>query len=179
MSVRLSFDLKRDTLKAQVVPPDKPDLTYLIDTGADTPVWCKGKDELIDVFPQADKIDSKFLLGGFGKEPELVDVFRIPQFVLTDGDASIVYRNLILAVTDRPSMGVDFILPASIFNHMRVVVDRISSVVNPKLEIESEKDDIMVFFRRIDLSKNQKERLGVDVDIIVQNVYAKDDVHPV
>ena len=44
--MRIVFDLKKETLKAAFICPDRVDLTYMIDTAADTPVWCKGKDEL-------------------------------------------------------------------------------------------------------------------------------------
>lgn len=47
------------------IPPDRLYLTYLIDTGADTPVWCKGEEEFIDIFPDGEKQDSKFILSGF------------------------------------------------------------------------------------------------------------------
>lgn len=52
--MKLTFDLKRGTLKAVFICPNREDLTYLIDTGADTPVWCKGETDVIirDVYAQ-------------------------------------------------------------------------------------------------------------------------------
>ena len=92
----------------------------MIDTAADTPVWCKGKDEFLDIFSDAEKLESKFVLSGFGKEPEIVDVYRIPDFRLSDGKEAVTYKNLVLAVTDRPQMNVDLILPSSLFDHMKI-----------------------------------------------------------
>ena len=78
--MKLTFDLKKGTLKTVFISPDMRDLTFLIDTGADTPVWCKGEAEFKDIFPHSEKMESKFLLSGFGKEPEIVAVYKISEF---------------------------------------------------------------------------------------------------
>lgn len=174
--MRLTFDLKRDSLKVKFIPPDKEDLVYLIDTGADTPVWCKGVSELEDIFGDVVKLDSQFVLSGFGKEPEIVDVFRIPEFMLTDGTDSIRYENFVLAVTDRPQMNVDMILPSSIFDHMSVTIDRKTSVVYPKVFIEYDKETYPVFFKQISLTDAQKDMLGVTADTIIRDVYSEREI---
>ena len=171
--MRITFDLKRDSLKAKFIPPDRPDLVYLIDTGADTPVWCKGLEELLDVFPGAEKQEPKYILSGFGREPELVDVCRIPEFVLTDEAESILYRNFMLAVTDRPQMNVDLILPSSIFDHMKLTIDRMTSTTYPRVSIEFSVREQPMFFRHIRLTEQQRKRLDLDHDVILQNVYAE------
>ena len=38
----LHFDLDNSSLKARFIPPEYPDMLFLLDTGADVPVWCKG-----------------------------------------------------------------------------------------------------------------------------------------
>ncbi len=53
------------------------DVTCLIDTGADTPVWTQGAEILEDVFKAELVNGKKFILSGFGKEAEIVDVYRI------------------------------------------------------------------------------------------------------
>ena len=77
----LTFYLDNKTLKTKIIPSNYPDITILYDTGADTPVWCNGEDELLDLFPAAMKMNSKFILSGFGLHPEIVDVYKIPSFV--------------------------------------------------------------------------------------------------
>lgn len=55
----------------------------LIDTGADTPVWTSGERLFLKAFPDAELVeDILFELGGFGKESELVSVYKIPKFVI-------------------------------------------------------------------------------------------------
>ena len=174
--MRLSFDLKRDSLKAKFIPPDRSDLVYLYDSGADTPVWCKGAQELVDVFPDAALVKQRFVLSGFGKEVEIVDVYRIQEFVLTDGISAIRYQNFIVAVTDRPEMNLDLILPASIFDHMVVTIDRNTSVTYPQIHIDSPKGSYPVFFRQISLTEQQKQALGIDTDLIIQNVYSQEEM---
>lgn len=85
----LSFDIELGTAKTKFVPYDKQDLVYLIDSGADTPVWCKGKEEFCDIYEDAERIPVKFLLSGFGTGIDVVDVYKIPVFELTDGVNSI------------------------------------------------------------------------------------------
>ena len=171
--MKLIFDLKRETLKVVFISPEKGDLTYLIDTGADTPVWCKGEDEFLDLYPYAEKLNSKFVLSGFGKEPEIVDVFRLSEFDLTDGNDHVIYKNLVLAVTNRPQINVDLILPSSLFDHMIIEVDRMTSIVCPHLAITSQVKVYPVFFRQIKLSDKQKAMLGIDTDMIIKDVYAQ------
>ncbi|MBR1742464.1 MAG: hypothetical protein IJ733_11490 [Lachnospiraceae bacterium] len=51
------------------------DITCLLDTGADTPVWTQGSESLKKVF-HAEKIEGKrFILSGFGKEPVAAGVY--------------------------------------------------------------------------------------------------------
>ena len=173
--MRIVFDLKKEILKAAFICPDRVDLTYMIDTAADTPVWCKGRDEFLDIFSDAEKLESKFVLSGFGKEPEMVDVYRIPDFRLSDGKEAVTYKNLVLAVTDRPQMNVDLILLSSLFDHMRIEIDRMTSVVFPRITIESQTDVYPVFFRQIKISEEQKKMLGIDTDVIIKDVYSEDD----
>lgn len=173
--MKLTFDLKRGTLKTVFICPDREDLTYLIDTGADTPVWCKGEKEFLDLFPDAEKLDSKFILSGFGKEPEVVDVYKLSEFSLTDGNEDVLYRNLVLAVTNRPQINVDLILPSSLFDHMIVEIDRMTSVVYPHITIQSQTKEYPVFFRQIQLTAAQKDMLGIETDVIIRDVYAQDE----
>ena len=90
----------------------KDGTTCLFDTGADTPVWTQGDERLKYTFG-AEKVDGKFfLLSGFGKEPELADVYVAHDIVLKgvgkDGAAAeITFKNLVVACTMRPAMVAD------------------------------------------------------------------------
>lgn len=113
----------------------KNDITCLIDTGADVPVWTRGSNKLKGTYNATQIKDKKFLLSGFGKEAELVDVYRITDFELKgeDGDI-IVFKNLTIACTRRPNMVANLILPATAFTHMNYTIRNIETE-NPVVEI--------------------------------------------
>lgn len=92
----------------------------LIDTGADTPVWTSGETLFLKAFPDADLVDDiLFELGGFGKESELIPVYRIPKFTLrSDYDSNIiVFNNLLAACYIKNSIRTPLILSATMFKH--------------------------------------------------------------
>ena len=117
MRKSLQFDLDTGSAKPVIVSSMNADLTFLVDTGADTPVRCRGEEELLDLFPETSRLEYRYLLSGFGTGVEVVDAFCIPEFCLSDGVETITYSNFVVAAADRPSIGCDLILPASIFNH--------------------------------------------------------------
>lgn len=71
----------------------------MFDTGATMPVWCKSEGLFHVVFPDAELLEKKFLLSGFGKVAEIVDVYKIPVFYITDGDSTLEFRNLHIATS--------------------------------------------------------------------------------
>ena len=92
----------------------------LIDTGADTPVWTSGETLFLKAFPDAELVnDILFELGGFGKESELVPVYKIPKFVLkSDYDNNvIIFNNLLVACYVKNSISTPLILSATMFKH--------------------------------------------------------------
>lgn len=134
----------------------KDGTTCLFDTGADTPVWTQGDERLKYTFG-AEKVDGKFfLLSGFGKEPELADVYVAHDIVLKgvgkDGAAAeITFKNLVVACTMRPAMVADLILPATALSHMNFILRNLD-VEYPVVEVEHEKDEYYVnpIYRSID-----------------------------
>lgn len=92
----------------------------LIDTGADTPVWTSGETLFLKAFPDAELVDDiLFELGGFGKESELVPVYKIPKFALKcDYDNNvIVFNNFLVACYVKNSISTPLILSATMFKH--------------------------------------------------------------
>ncbi len=167
----LSFDIELGTAKTKFVPYDKQDLVYLIDSGADTPVWCKGKEEFCDIYEDAERIPVKFLLSGFGTGIDVVDVYKIPVFELTDGVNSIHFQNLVVAITDRPEMDLDMVLPVSIFRHMKIVINYMDSVTTPSVDVITNSDVIPVFFKKGELTDDQMRTLGIEDKSILKGVY--------
>ena len=173
--VTLAFDMDRESFKPKIVSSDYPDLTLLLDTGADTPVWCMGERIFKAAFPMATELKHKFVLSGFGTGVEIAKAFSIPEFVLSDGKQSITYQNMVVAVTKRPSINVSLILSASLFHHAEITIDRLKSVVYPTLTVTSNDKMIPVFYRRRELSDRQRELLGLEESAIIADIYAEDE----
>ena len=119
-------------------------VTCLIDTGADTPVWTRGSKALRKEF-KAERVEGKvFILSGFGKESEVVDVYNVSDVELkNEAGEKIVFKNLTVACTSRPNMIASLILPSTAFSHMNYMV-RNMDVESPVLEIEHKKDEYYV-----------------------------------
>ena len=123
-------------------------LTCLIDSGADTPVWTKGAERLT-LFYKADKLEEKkFLLSGFGNGYEIIDVYKISNVELVGVDENgskdkIIFKNIIVGCTSRPSMVADLILPNTAFSHMNLTIRNLK-VLYPTVEIEHEKEEYFV-----------------------------------
>lgn len=115
----------------------------LIDTGADTPVWTSGERLFLKAFPDAELVeDILFELGGFGKESELVPVYRIPKFALkSDYDGNIiVFNNLLVACYIKNSISTPLILSATMFKHTNYSIINIGEDV-PMLSIHYNKKE--------------------------------------
>ena len=129
---------------------------------------------MLDIFPTARKMKYRFVLSGFGTGVEIADAYVVPDFYLSDGTEEIDYQNMLVAVTNRPTLNVDFILPASLFHHMDLDIDRLSSVMYPTLKVKSANNIVPVFYKRKTLTEEQKGILGVTDDMIVTEIYAEE-----
>lgn len=121
----------------------------LIDTGADTPVWTSGETLFLKAFPDAELVDNiLFELGGFGKENELVPVYRIPKFsIKSDYDNNIiVFNNLLVACYVKNSISTPLILSATMFKHTNYSIINIGEDV-PILTINYNKNEYEIGIR--------------------------------
>ena len=127
----------------------KDGISCLIDTGANIPVWTRGAEMLLNAFHAEKLKDRQFLLSGFGKKEEIVDAYRISDFVLEGslGDRNredrIIFKSMIVACTERPFLIANMILPATAFSHMNYMVKNIG-VEDPVVEIYHEKTEYSV-----------------------------------
>ena len=121
----------------------KNNITCLIDTGADTPVWTQGVERLHDAFHAEQIKDKRCFLSGFGTGHEIVDVYRISDLELIGTGKKIVFKNIVVACISRPTMVADLILPNTAFNHMNVML-RNMDVEAPIVEIEHKKEGYYV-----------------------------------
>lgn len=117
----------------------------LLDTGAETPVWCKGEKKLMLAYPEAVKQDWKSEIRGFGKEAEDGAVYVIPEFSLTDGKTSYKITNLQISVCDHPLIGYDFVMSDTMFSKADTFIHRIG---NKYIEIIFEKDSYQCASKR-------------------------------
>lgn len=121
----------------------------LIDTGADTPVWTSGETLFLKAFPDAELIaDILFELGGFGKESELVPVYKIPKFTLkSDYDNNIiVFNNLLVACYVKNSISTPLILSATMFKHTNYSIINVGEDI-PMLTINYNKNEYEIGMR--------------------------------
>ena len=88
MSKILIMQLSNKRIKPifTTITPANKQIKCLLDTGADMPVWCGSEGLLKIVFPKVELIDKKFLLGGFGRKAEMVDVYKISKFFIRNGE---------------------------------------------------------------------------------------------
>lgn len=111
----------------------------MYDSGAYFPVWCSSYKKFCDFFPDAVKLDGKFLLSGFGSttgKAKEVDVYCIPELKISE---ELVFRNVPVALELDREFGCDLILSDSMFDKMSCTVDRLESN-SPVLRIKHKKD---------------------------------------
>jgi len=113
------------------------EIVALLDSGAESPVWCSGETGFLAAYPDAVRIDQKTKIFGFGKEAEMASVFIIPEFVLSDASESYRIKNLQVAVCYHPLVGCDFIMSDTMFSKTNTLIYRLD---NKRVEILFEKD---------------------------------------
>jgi len=100
------------------------ELSFMLDTGAETPVYCMTEKELLKAFPSAIKKEETYKLTGFGKGAVEASAFVIPDFRLEKGDACYCIKNLQILQTYRPDIGCDFLLSDTIFSNVDTFIYR-------------------------------------------------------
>jgi hypothetical protein len=93
-------------------------LVCLLDTGADLCVFTRGKERLLQNFPEATLVkDVKAAISGFGKGVDIVDVYKVPEIIFQDSwdaNISIGFKNVIIACCEK-DLKVQLILGAPLF----------------------------------------------------------------
>ncbi len=130
----------------------------LLDTGANIAVWCADIQYFQEIFADAKLVDEKVILSGFGGNGQLVDMHRIPLFVLQNGGHSISFKNFHVALAKQAGMGCDMILPAVMFSKMDCLIVR--RCKEPSLQILYDRD--MYGFGMVvrQLTEEDKANLG-------------------
>ncbi len=142
MASLLTLDIVDGYVRPVVLVKD--DITCLIDTGANIPVWTRGEERLKDAFDAEIIEGKKFVLSGFGKVAEKVDAYRVSDFSLEAEDGEkIVFKSMVIACTRRPAMVANLIFPATAFKLMNYTVRNVGGE-NPVVEIEHDREEYAI-----------------------------------
>ena len=93
-------------------------ILFLLDSGANMPVWCSGKELFIDTYPTAKETELTAHIKGFGEGCTEASVFNIPEFSLVNCNTSFKINNLRIAVTDIDRIGCDFLMSNTMFKRV-------------------------------------------------------------
>lgn len=165
--IDLKFELKkRKNAYGLVIIRNRDDninIKCLVDTGATMPVWCAGEQLLLSYYPKAVKQNCMTILNGFGKGYEKASVYKIPDFVLSDGKNKIHYINLLVAVMDR-DYSFEMILSYTMFSRMNLSVNTFTNRnglhrITPNLRINSINSTYHVGARRYATTDVQEQQL--------------------
>lgn len=66
---------------------------------------------------------------GFGRKPEMTEIYKIPEFIIKAGEEGLTFQNLYMASSFGRNFGCDLILSATMFRHMDY------SILNRKKEM--------------------------------------------
>lgn len=140
---------------------DKSKCNTLIDTGASFPVWTKSINLLRARYPQATEAPYKAWLGGFGGDGSVEPVWRIPRFILSDGNESIAYEDLHVAVHPMQS-NFDMVVSFPMLCHAVITYVTPGNKCTPVLQIKRDRSVILSHpsFLRI---KGEKYMDGLNV----------------
>ena len=122
------------------------DVMALLDTGAETPVWCTGDKKFQIVYPKARKLEWQTEIHGFGGNLEKADVYVIPEFSLSDGNNTYRINNLEVAVCNHHLIGYDFVMSDTMFYKADTNIHRIYDIY---VEISYEKESYQCAVKRV------------------------------
>ncbi len=156
--------------------PDYHDLIMLYDDGADVSVWTQSEEDVYDTFPDAIKTDYKFVLIGFGKEYEVSNVYKIPQFIISDKSGNeLIVKNFHVAVSERPDMPVGLVLPGNLFNNTITHIERDHGKIRVVIEYDSDNATRTMGIKRKTLTQKELDLLknhgGNDIEKVLSSSY--------
>ena len=129
-------------------------------------MWVDGIETFELFFPEANLLEKRAYLGGFGGPGEFVDVYVIPKFEINDGIASYCYTDIPIAVTNR-DFSFQMIASFTMFNKMNyeyLVNDKDTGIrlQQPYLFLNPDKDE----YRSVPLYITIKDRDGIEHHLI-------------
>ena len=125
---------------------DGADISCMIDTGANVPIWFMGENFLKLRFPSAHLTDKLTIIHGLGKEPLLdVPVWNIPEFVMTDDNGEkIIFHDLLIPIIKASRYSFNMLIPLTMLNRTKFSFDYKLSSNFGYFTIETEKDNFFI-----------------------------------
>lgn len=158
--LRLELSKKRNKPVFTTITKSGKKIMCMLDTGATMPVWSSSEGLFKLIFPDAELLSQKFILSGFGKKPEVVNVYKIPIFCLRDANSCLEFRNLHIVTSFGRGFGCDLILSYTMFSKVDyAVLNR--GMDNPVLSVEYDKD---IYYISASVNKKRPD--------IVDNIYS-------
>lgn len=165
--INLKFNLQRRNgiFKTTIIHNVMKDsyLVCLVDTGAMFPVWCSTESELLNIYPNAIRLNAISFISGFGQGKEKVSLYKIPDFKLCDGTNTIHYINLIVALLNK-DFTFDMVLSYTMFNKMNISFDTFTNrnkthSVIPNFKVASIKDTYYVGIKQKSFDGSNRDKL--------------------
>ena len=153
----LKFEIdKNDKTILYFASEDGFDISCMVDTGANVPIWFMGEEFLQLRYPSSYKTDKLTIIHGLGKMP-LVDVpvWMIPCFTITDDvGETLMYHDLLIPVIKAERYSFNMLIPLTMLNRMKCTFDYKKSAQFGYFSIEADKEDFYV--RPIYVTGNSK-----------------------
>ena len=125
---------------------NKFELSCLVDTGANTPIWFAGVDYLKECFKGAEETPYKTIISGLGQKPYVnVPVYKIPVFKLVGIEVGeLIYHDLLIPVLEAKKANTDMIISLTMLNRMDFSFSYNNSITKGYLNITFSKPNYYI-----------------------------------
>lgn len=136
----------------------------LIDTGAYEAIWSGGITDFLINYPNAKKTSYVAYIGGFGKGRNIAPIYIIDDFILSDGNNEVHYKDIPIAILDK-DYSFSMILGYSLFNKANISINTYTNRngmhrIHPHMIISYPKQEIYVGSNKIDITKLPVSKQG-------------------
>ena len=134
-------------------------VNIIVDTGASIPVWTDTPEMLQRYYKDAEKLNVIVELSGFGGAGEDAELWRIPEFKLSDGNESVTYKDLLVAVSPTEE-NISFIMSFNMLTNTELIFEKRTPIDTPVLYLNFSKSLLKVVPSYLYTTDGGKEALG-------------------
>lgn len=100
------------------------DISCFLDTGANIPVWNGSVELFLHKFKEYSPVRTDLVapISGFGKGTSMMPVYKLVNFILTDGKQTFTFKNLHIAIEENRKRNFDLLLTYSMFKSINIVI---------------------------------------------------------